>query len=98
MIGGPGWTSATVIKFFGGKNFYGIPSGATEKDGDPLGRIVHDYGHYTKGSYSINATHSSTRVRYLSFTERVQILAKVKYYIKADLATGFRQFGMHPAD
>ena len=98
MIGGPGWTSATVRKFFGGRNFYGIPSGATEKDGDPLGRIVHDYGYYRKGSYSVNATHSSTSVRYLSFTERVQLLSKVTYYIKADLASGFRQFGTHPAD
>ena len=98
MRGGPGWTSATVRKFFGGRNFYGIPSGATEKDGDPLGRIVHDYGYYRKGSYSVNATHSSTSVRYLSFTERVQVLSKVTYYIKADLASGFRQFVTHPAD
>ena len=84
--------------FFGGKNFYGIPCGATEKDGDPMGRIVHDYGHYKKGSYSINATHSSTSVRYLSFRERVGILQNVKWYIKADLDAGFRQFGTHPAD
>ena len=60
MIGGPGWTANMVRMFFGGKNFYGIPCGAVEKGGDPLGRIVHDYGYYRRGSYSINATHSST--------------------------------------
>ena len=48
MIGGPGWTAKTVRTFFGGQNFYGIPCGATEKDGDPYGRIVHDYGFHTK--------------------------------------------------
>ena len=60
MIGGPGWSALTVREFFGGKNFYGIPCGATEKNGDPFCRIVHDYGYFPKGSYSINSTHSST--------------------------------------
>ena len=49
MIGGPGWTADAVRIFFDGKNFYGIPCGATVKDGDPYGRIVHDYGFYRKG-------------------------------------------------
>ena len=98
MIGGPGWTSETISQFFGGQGFYGIPCGATEKDGNPRGRIVHDYGHYKAGSYSVNAAHSSTSVTYLKFTEVVQILHKIKWFVKADLASGFRQFGTHPVD
>ena len=98
MIGGPGWTPKTVRDFFGGKNFYGVPCGAVEKDGNPLGRIVHDYGYYKRGSYSINAAHSSTSVKYLSFKERAVILKNVRWYIKADLKSGYRQFGTHPVD
>ena len=98
MIGGPGWTAEMVRNFFGGQNFYGIPCGVTEKDGDPFGRIVHDYGFYKRGGYSINATHSSTSVKYLTFLERASILQNVQWYIKADLASGFRQFGTHPVD
>ena len=30
--------------------------------------------------------------------ERIRLLEHVKYYIKADLTSGFRQFGTHPAD
>ena len=78
MIGGPGWTADMVRKFFGGRNFYGIPCGAVEKDGDPVGRIVHDYGHYKRGSYSINAAHSSTSVEYLTFIQRAQILNNIR--------------------
>ena len=59
MIVGPGWSSTIVRQFFGGANFYGIPCNATEKNGDPRGRIVLDYGYFQKGSYSINAAHSS---------------------------------------
>ena len=68
------------------------------KDGDPLGRIVHDYGYYKANSYSVNAAHSSTSVKYDSIRKRVRILEKVVWYIKADLESGFRQFGTHPAD
>ena len=32
MIGGPGWRAIDIQNFFGGKNFYGIPSGAVVKD------------------------------------------------------------------
>ena len=84
--------------FFGGQNFYGIPCGAAEKNGDPFSRIVHDYGYYPKGSYSINSTHSSTAVRYKTMTEKMFILEDVHWFIKADLETGFRQFGTHPVD
>ena len=72
-------------RFFAGQEFYGIPSGAVEKDGDPLGRIVHDYGFYVRGSYSINATHSCTSVIYNTTFEVASILENVKWFIKADL-------------
>ena len=75
MIGGPGWGSCQVTDFFGGRGWYGIPCGAAEKDGDPLGRIVHDYGFYQEGSYSINVAHSDTSTRYDSMRrllDRVQ--------------------------
>ena len=68
------------------------------KDGDPLGRIVHNYGYYKHGSYSINAAHSDTSVKYDSIRKRVRLLENVIWYIKADLESGFRQFGTHPAD
>ena len=98
MLGGPGWTTKVVRRFFHGKDFYGIPCGAVMKNGDRYGRIVHDYGFYKKGSYSINAAHSSTRVKYCSMQERAHILTKIQWYIKADLKNGFPQFGTHPVD
>ena len=63
-----------------------------------MGRIVHDYGFYKGGSYSTNAAHSCTSVKYLSFAERTALLQHVRWYIKADLEKGFRQFGTHPVD
>ena len=55
MIGGVGWSSLHVQEFFGGQNFYGIPSNGVMKNGDPCGRIVHDYGYHPKDSYSVNS-------------------------------------------
>ena len=98
MIGGPGWRAKEVRTFFGGSKFYGIPSGAVEKNGDPYGRVIHDYGYHPSGSYSVNATHSCTSVKYKTITETAAIIKDVVWLIKADLATGFRQFGTHPAD
>ena len=98
MIGGPGWSKHHISLFFGEDNWYGIPCGAVTKDGDPLGRIVHDYGYYKQGSYSINAAHSDTSVKYDSIRKRVRLLENVIWYIKADLESGFREFGTHPAD
>ena len=69
-----------------------------EKDGDPLGRIVHDYGFYQRGSYSVNAAHADTSTRYDSVRKRVLTLDRVRWYIKADLKNGYRQFGTHPED
>ena len=98
MIGGPGWSTEKVTEFFGNRQWYGIPCSAVEKDGDPLGRIVHDYGFYERGLYSINAAHANTSVRYDSIRRRVIVLEGVTWYIKADLKSGFRQFGTHPSD
>ena len=61
-----------------------------------MGRVIHDYGYYQQGSYSVNAAHSSTSVEYIKVVERARILEEVHQYIKADLASGFRQFGTHP--
>ena len=77
MLGGIGWSAAMVRRFFGGKNFWGIPCGATDKNGDPRGRITHDYGYYPSSSYSINAAHSSTSIKYISFKERTVKLSKM---------------------
>ena len=77
MIGGPGWSSSDVQKFFGGQQFYGIPSGAVIKGTNPYGRIVHDYGFFKKGSYSINSAHSDTSCKYLKTKERIQLLEHV---------------------
>ena len=98
MIGGPGWTCQRVTSFFDDRQWYGIPCGAVEKDGDPLGRVVHDYGFFKRGSYSINAAHDNTRVRYDSIRKRVLVLRDICRYIKSDLESGFRQFGTHPFD
>ena len=63
-----------------------------------MGRIVHDYGYYVPGSYSVNAAHANTSVKYDSMRKRVLTVDKVIFYIKADLQSGFRQFGTHPSD
>ena len=98
MIGGEGWTSRHVKDFFGGKNFYGIPCNGVMKNGDPCGRIVHDYGYHPRSSYSVNAAHSCTSVRYLTTEDVVTILDSVTFFVKGDLENGFRQFGTHPVD
>ena len=98
VIGGPGQSSRQVDNFFGRQGFYCIPCSAVEKNGDPYGRIVHDYGFYTRGSYSINAAHSCTRVVYNNTKQVAAILDGVVQFIKADLAAGYRQFGAHPVD
>ena len=78
MIGGPGWSATDIRKFFGGLQFYGIPCGAVSKGTDPYGRIVHDYGFFKAGSYSVNAAHSNTSVTYMKTKERIQSLENVK--------------------
>ena len=44
IIGGEGCTEKDVNEFYAGARFYGIPSSAVAKGGDPIRRIVHDYG------------------------------------------------------
>ena len=78
MIGGKGQYTQDVWDFLGGRDFYGIPCNATQKGEDPLGRIVHDYGYYPAGSYSVNAAHSCTSVQYMSAKEVMQVLDGVK--------------------
>ena len=63
-----------------------------------MGRIIHDYGYHPRDSYSVNSTHSSTSVKYTTFKERMHLLGDIRWFIKADMATGFRQFGTHPKD
>ena len=48
MTGGPGWTRERVHWFLNG-DFFIAPSGAVPKDGDPFGRIVHNYSHEFDG-------------------------------------------------
>ena len=69
---------AKVQEFFGGRGFYGIPCGAVEKNGDSLGRIVHDYGFYPRGSWSVNSIHSSTAVVYNTTKQNAIILEGLK--------------------
>ena len=59
---------------------------------------MHDYGYYPEGSYSVNVAHSCTSVRFLNLFEVTIILDHVDWFIKADLSSGYRQFGAHPMD
>ena len=76
MIGGLGWTREVVKKFLG-RSFYVIPCGAVPKNGDPLGRIIHDYSYPSKKRGSVNSALVNTSVEYISFVERTEYLAKV---------------------
>ena len=76
MIGGVGWTRATV-KWFLGRDFYTTPCGAVPKNDDPLGRIIHDFSFPSKTKESINSALINTSVKYISFVERARQLSKV---------------------
>ena len=76
MIGGLGWTREVVKKFLG-RSFYVIPCGAVPKNGDPLGRIIHDYSYPSKNRGSVNSALVNTSIEYISFVERAEYLAKV---------------------
>ena len=97
MIGGVGWTRATV-KWFLGRDFYTTPCGAVPKNDDPLGRIIHDFSFPSKTKESINSALINTSVKYISFVERARQLSKVDWYIKVDLKNGYRQLGVHPSE
>ena len=92
-----GWTRKSVEKFLGRK-VYVIPCGAVPKDGDKNGRIIHNYSHPHKNALSVNSALTNTSVEYITFKERVALLAEVDWYIKADLKNGYRQLPVHPTD
>ena len=81
-----------------GRSFYTIPCGAVPKNGDPLGRIIHDYSFPSATEGSVNSALINTSVEYISFVERARQLAKVEWYIKVDLKNGYRQLGVHPSE
>ena len=89
MIGGPGWTREHVHWFLDG-DFFITPCGAVPKDGDPFGRIVHNYSHQFDG-LSLNEALLDNSVSYISFKERVQLLSQATWYFKVDLKSGYRQ-------
>ena len=97
MVGGVGWT-AKHIKHFLGKQFYTIPCGAVPKNNDPEGRIIHNYSYPSAKIGSVNSALINTSVSYISFRERVALLEKVDWFIKADLKNGYRQLPVHPSD
>ena len=97
MLGGQGWT-ATQVKKFLGQEFYVIPCGAVPKNDNPVGRIIHNYSYPDAKVASVNSALVNTSVTYISFRERVQKLARVEWYIKADLKNGYRQLPVHPID
>ena len=96
VIGDPGWSCKRVDSLFGTNKWYDIHCSAADK-GDRIGRIVHDYSYFKPGSYSISAARANTSVRYDSVKRRVLELDGITWY-KADLKSGFRQIGTHPAD
>ena len=97
MLGGVGWSKNIVERFLGCR-VYVIPCGAVPKNGDPQGRIIHNYSHPTAKHNSVNSALINTSVKYTSFKARVKSLAGVDWYIKADLKNGYRQLPVHPTD
>ena len=97
MLGGRGWTAAAVEKFLR-KKFYVIPCGAVPKNNDPVGRIIHNYSFPDARVASVNSALKNTSVKYISFRNRVKVLSRVDWYVKADLKNGYRQLPVHPTD
>ena len=97
IVGGQGWTRKVVQDFLG-KNFYVTPCGAVPKNDNPVGRIIHNYSYPSPRAHSVNSALLDTSVSYISFKERVRKLAKVDWYVKADLKNGYRQLPVHPSD
>ena len=81
-----------------GRRVYVNPCGAVPKNDDPFGRIIHNYS-YPSAKYDwVNSALENTAVKYSSFKARVKELARVDWYIKADLKNGYRQLPVHPTD
>ena len=97
MIGGAGWTKKRVENFLKRK-VHVIPCGAVPKADDPNGRIIHNYSYPHKKSNSVNSALTNTSVEYITFKERVALLAQVDWYFKVDLKNGYRQLPVHPVD
>ena len=96
MLGGPGWSAATVRNFLN-STFYSTPCGAVPKKDDPYGRIIHNYSHKI-GGWSLNDALVDNSTQYISFRERVELLDTVQWYIKLDLKDGYRQLAVHPTE
>lgn len=96
MVGGPGW-SREVVRWFLGTDFYLTPCGAVRKGDNPHGRIVHNYSREFDG-VSLNDALLDNSVTYISFKERVHLLAQVSWYFKMDLKNGYRQLPVHPSE
>ena len=97
MLGGFGWSKHVVEKFLG-RPVYVIPCGAVPKNDDPFGRLIHNYSHPSAKHNSVNSALVNTSVKYMAFKARVKCLARVDWYIKADLKNGYRQLPVHPTD
>ena len=97
MLGGVGWTRKKVEDFLKRK-VHVIPCGAVPKEGDPAGRIIHNYSYPQKKTNSINSALINTSVEYITFKERVALLSQVDWYLKVDLKSGYRQLPVHPVD
>ena len=88
MLGGVGWSSKHIKQFLG-REFYTTPCGAVPKNNDPAGRIIHNYSYPSRKAGSVNAALLNTSVEYISFKDRVSLLNKVDWFIKADLKNGY---------
>ena len=97
MLGGVGWSLKRVEKFLKQK-VHVIPCGAVPKKNDPCGRVIHNYSYPNKHSNSINSVLTNTSVEYITFKERVALLAHVDWFLKVDLKNGYRQLPVHPSD
>ena len=97
MLGGVGWTRKKVEDFLKQK-VHVIPCGAVPKNGDKNGRIIHNYSYPQKNALSVNSALVNTSVEYITFKQRVALLAQVDWYIKVDLKNGYRQLPVHPSD
>ena len=74
------------VHWFLNGDFFITPCGAVPKDGDPFGRIVHNYSHEFDG-LSLNTALLDNSVSYTLFKERVQLLFQVTWYFKVNLKT-----------
>ena len=69
---------------------------AVPKNEDPFG--IHNYSYPSAEYDSVNSALENKAVKYLTFKARVKELARVNWYVKADLKNGYRQLPVHPTD